>query len=78
MDDLSPIDPEGSSVVSLRYSKAYLRHLVISGEVLGAQISSIQNLAFYLKLMREARERIQTGNFREWKNIMIKKVSERL
>jgi queuine tRNA-ribosyltransferase len=78
MDDLSPIDSDGPSAVSLCYSKAYLRHLVMSGENLGAQIASIHNLAFYLKLVEEARNKIAEGNFKKWKSIMIKKVSERL
>jgi len=78
MDDFSPIDPEGPSVVSVRYSKAYLRHLVISGEILGAQISSIHNLAFYMKLVAEARNKIEEGNFKAWKKIMVKKLSEKL
>ena len=78
MNDLSPIDPDGPSAVSLCYSKAYLRHLVISGENLGAQIASIHNLAFYMKLVEEARNKIAEGNFKQWKSSMIKKVSERL
>ena len=78
IDDLSPIDPDGPSAVSLNYSKAYLRHLVMSGENLGAQIASIHNLAFYLKLMDEARKNIEAANFKKWKNSMIKKLSERL
>jgi queuine tRNA-ribosyltransferase len=78
MDDFSPIDPDGSSVVSLSYTKAYLRHLVISGENLGAQIASIHNLAFYLKLVGDARKKIEEGNFRTWKDSMVKKLSERL
>jgi queuine tRNA-ribosyltransferase len=78
MDDFSPIDPDGPSAVSLCYSKAYLRHLVMSGENLGAQIASIHNLAFYLKLVGEARKKIAEGNFKKWKNSMIKKLSERL
>ena len=77
-NDFSPIDPEGPSVVSLYYSKAYLRHLVISGEKLGAQIASIHNLAFYFKLVDEARKKIEEGNFKVWKDSMIKKLSERL
>jgi queuine tRNA-ribosyltransferase len=77
-DDFSPIDPDGPSEVSLKYSKAYLRHLVISGEILGAQISSIHNLAFYLSLVNKARENIIEGNFRKWKVSVIKKLSERL
>jgi queuine tRNA-ribosyltransferase len=65
-------------VVSLYYSKAYLRHLVISGEILGAQIASIHNLAFYMRLVAEARKQIEDGNFRRWKNQMVKKLAERL
>lgn len=78
IDDFSPIDPEGNSIVSLCYSKAYLRHLVMSGENLGAQIASIHNLAFYLGLMSEARIQIEEGNFKKWKDSMVKKLSERL
>jgi queuine tRNA-ribosyltransferase len=78
IDDFNPIDQDGHSIVSLYYSKAYLRHLVISGENLGAQIASIHNLAFYLRLVTDARKKIEEGNFRKWKEIMIKKVSERL
>jgi queuine tRNA-ribosyltransferase len=77
-DDFSPIDPAGPSSVSLKYSKAYLRHLIISGEILGSQISSIHNLAFYLSLVKEAREQIVKGNFRKWKEKKIKILSERL
>ncbi len=78
IDDFSPIDSEGSSIVSVCYSKAYLRHLVISGENLGAQIASIHNLAFYLKLVGEARKKIEEGKFKKWKEVMVKKLSERL
>jgi len=77
-DDFSPIDPSGPSFVSLNYSKAYLRHLVMAGENLGAQIASIHNLAFYLRLVGEAREKIREGIFRQWKNSMVKKLSVRL
>ncbi|HLP72617.1 MAG TPA: tRNA guanosine(34) transglycosylase Tgt [Bacteroidales bacterium] len=77
-DDLGPIDPSGPSEVSTRFSKAYLRHLVISGEHLGAQIASIHNLAFYLKLVAEARRKIIEGEFEKWKTAMVKKLSERL
>jgi len=65
--DFSPVDPEGSSYVDQYYSKAYLRHLIISGERLGAQIASIHNLAFYLWLVREARNHLLTGGFSDWK-----------
>jgi queuine tRNA-ribosyltransferase len=78
IDDLSPIDPDGPSAVSLCYSRAYLRHLVMSGENLGAQIASIHNLAFYLKLVGDARKKIEEGNFKKWKSSMVKKLSERL
>lgn len=76
--DLTPIDPEGSSEVSRRYSRAYLRHLVMSGENLGAQIASIHNLAFYLRLVELARKKILEGDFSTWKDSMVKKLSERL
>jgi len=77
-DDFDPIDKEGPSSVSLYYSKAYLRHLVISGEILGAQIASIHNLSFYLRLVEEARKKIEEGTFKGWKNQMIKRLSERV
>ena len=76
--DFSPIDPHGSTFVDNQYSKAYLRHLVISKEILGAQIASIHNLGFYLWLVKEARNKIYEGNFYEWKNKLVKTVSERL
>ena len=78
IDDFSPVDPEAPSAVSLKYSKAYVRHLVISGEMLGGQISSLHNLAFYLRLVSEARKRIEEGNFKKWKDSMVKIVSEKL
>ncbi|MCX6261946.1 MAG: tRNA guanosine(34) transglycosylase Tgt [Bacteroidia bacterium] len=77
-DDFSPIDNYGPSAVSLYYSKAYLRHLIISGEILGSQIASIHNLSFYMKLVSEARKKIEDGNFKKWKNQMIIKLSARL
>jgi queuine tRNA-ribosyltransferase len=77
IDDLDPIDPEGPSEVSVKYSKAYLRHLVMSGENLGAQIASIHNLAFYLWLVDESRRKIEEGEFKRWKETMIKKLSVR-
>jgi queuine tRNA-ribosyltransferase len=76
--DFGPIDPDGPSAVSLMYSRAYLRHLVMSGENLGAQIASIHNLAFYLRLVDIARKKIEEGNFGKWKSVMVKKLSERL
>ena len=77
-NDFSALDSECPSVVSRSYSKAYLRHLVISGEILGAQIASIHNLAFYLDLVRAARKKIEEGDFVKWKNVMIKRLSGRL
>lgn len=77
-DDFSPIDPDNNSEVGLYYSKAYLRHLIISGEILGSIIASIHNLSFYLNLVSEARTRIEEGDFKRWKEKMTKKVSERL
>jgi queuine tRNA-ribosyltransferase len=77
-DDFSPIDNFGPSAVSLYYSKAYLRHLIISGEILGSQIASIHNLSFYIKLVSEARKQIEEGNFKKWKDQMIIKLSARL
>jgi queuine tRNA-ribosyltransferase len=77
-DDLSPLDAEVGGHVSTFYSKAYLRHLIISKEILGAQIASIHNLTFYLWLVREARVKIEEGTFAAWKNSMVKTVSQRL
>lgn len=77
-NDLSPIDPEGTSYVDSTYSKAYLRHLIISKEILGAQIATIHNLAFYLWLVTEAREKIVEGTFANWKDDMVKKLGQRL
>lgn len=77
-EDMSPIDDSGVSEVGSRFSKAYLRHLVMSGENLGGQIASIHNLAFYLSLVKQARAKILEGNFSEWKNEMVKNLSERL
>ena len=77
-NDFSPIDPNGISYVDQQYSKAYLRHLIHSKEILGAQIASIHNLSFYLWLVREARQHILDGDFVSWKNTMVKRLSTRL
>ncbi len=77
-DDLSCIDDGLENEVSAFYSKAYLRHLIISKEMLGAQIASIHNLAFYLWLVKESRRQIINGTFDLWKREMVKKVSQRL
>lgn len=77
-DDLDPIDSNLGGYVSSTHSKAYLRHLIINKEILGAQIASIHNLTFYLWLVTTAREKIMDGTFLSWKNSMVKKVSQRL
>ncbi len=77
-DDYSPIDTSGKSFVDMQYSRAYLRHLIISGEMLGAQIASLHNLAFYLWLVRKAFEEIKSGTFTAWKEKMIPALSTRL
>ncbi len=76
--DFSPLDPYGTSYVDQFYSKSYVRHLIQSKEILGKQICSIHNLAFYLWLVGEARKHIIEGDFYTWKNQMIKKVTNRL
>jgi queuine tRNA-ribosyltransferase len=77
-DDFTGIDPTIGGYVSTSYSKAYLRHLTISKEILAAQIASIHNLSFYLWLVGQAREHILAGDFSVWKDHMVKKVSTRL
>ncbi len=77
-DDLSCIDSGLDNGISMFYSKAYLRHLITSKEMLGAQIASIHNLAFYLWLVKKARLHIVDGTFDRWKKQMVKKVSQRL
>jgi queuine tRNA-ribosyltransferase len=78
ISDYNAIDPGLGGYVSTHYSKSYLRHLIHSKEILGAQIASIHNLTFYLWLVREARKHIQMGDFASWKNVMVEKVSRRL
>ena len=77
-DDFSPLQEDGASVVDHIYSKAYVRHLFIAGELLAMQIASIHNLAFYLWLMGEARQHIIDGNFKTWKTAMVEQVTRRL
>ncbi len=77
-DDFTGIDPAIGGYVSTFYSKAYLRHLTVSKEILAAQIASIHNLTFYLWLVKQAREHILAGDFGVWKDQMVKKVSARL
>ena len=77
-DDYSLLDPDGTSYVDSRYSKAYLHHLIHTQEILGLQIASIHNLAFYLELVRQARKHIQIGDYRAWKTAMIRQLDNRL
>ena len=77
-DDFSPIDDMGITWVDTMYSKAYLRHLFAAKEMLGKQIASIHNLGFYVWLTREARKHIIAGDFREWKDKMVKQMDKRL
>lgn len=76
--DFSPLDDGFDCEVSNHYSKAYLRHLMKSKEILGLSIASVHNLAFYLWLMSDARKRIQEGNFNSWKNEMIPVLKNKL
>ena len=77
-NDFSEVDEEGTSFVDRSYSKSYLRHLTVSNEMLAAQISTQHNLTFYSWLVEEARKKIEEGNFYDWKNEMVKKLSARL
>ena len=76
--DFSPIDTNGKSFVDGFYSKAYLRHLIISKELLGAQIASLHNLRFYVDLMNQARQHILNNTFVDWKNCVLKNIMQRL
>ena len=76
--DFSPLDPGLPSEISQYYTKAYLRHLFVSDELLGLQLASIQNLAFYLWLVGEARNKIISGDFSSWKTEMITILKQRL
>lgn len=77
-DDFSPLDPNGTSYVDFFYSKAYLRHLFVAGEMLGPQIASIHNLAFYINLMKQAREKIIENTFIKWKKETVEKLNIKL
>lgn len=77
-DDFSPLEPEGEVYCDLQYSKAFLRHLFISKEILSAMIATMHNLGFYMWLMREARSKIIEGTFGEWKAKMVIQLMQRL
>lgn len=76
--DFTALDPSSPVWVDQVYTKAYLRHLIKTGEYLGLQIATIHNLAFYLELMRVAREKIASGEFMTWKNQVVPKLGQRL
>lgn len=77
-DDFSELDPSGTSFVDHAYTKAYLRHLFISGEMFAAMIASEHNLAFYLDVVRQARAHIEAGDFSVWKEDAVRKISSRM
>lgn len=76
--DFSPVDEMGITFVDTEYTKAYLRHLFAANEYLGKQIATIHNLGFYMWLVREARKHILAGDFKPWKEMMVKNMSQRL
>ncbi len=77
-EDFSELDPAGASFVDHAYSKAYLHHLFIAGEMFAAMLASEHNLAFYLDLVREARRHIEAGDFSSWKDATVKRISSRI
>ncbi len=77
-NDFAPLDPEGTSYVDTQYTRAYVRHLIHSEEMLGLEILSIHNLAFYLWLVGEARQHILMGDFRSWKEDTLRRITVRL
>ncbi len=77
-DDFSPLDPLGTSFVDKTYTKAYLHHLFIAKEMFAAMIATEHNLAFYLDLVRTAREHIDSGDFSSWKDSVIKRLGQRM
>lgn len=77
-NDFSLIDPEGASFVDRTYTKAYLRHLFVAGEMFAAMIASEHNLAFYLDIVKQARAHILAGDFKAWKDVTVKRIMTRL
>ena len=76
--DFSPLDPNGETFVDAQYSRAYVRHLFVACEILGPMIASLHNIGFYLWLVRESRKHIIGGDFAEWRDMMLQKVTRRL
>ena len=77
-DDFTELDPCGTAYVDHQYSRAYVRHLIHSDEMLGLQILSIHNLAFYLELVKAAREHILAGDYKQWKDSVMPVIMSRL
>jgi queuine tRNA-ribosyltransferase len=77
-DDHGPLDPEGTCWVDNAYSKAIVRHLFVTNEILALQIASLHNLGFYVSLMKEAREHILAGTFTDWKAQLLPKLKQRI
>ncbi|MDB5030723.1 tRNA guanosine(34) transglycosylase Tgt [Mucilaginibacter sp.] len=77
-NDFSPIEDDSELFADKNYTKAYLRHLIHSGEMLGAQIATLHNLHFYLWLVKEARKKIIAGEFYNWKKTMVSRLGQRL
>ncbi|MFM7837996.1 MAG: tRNA-guanine transglycosylase, partial [Chitinophagaceae bacterium] len=76
--DFSPLDEGIGSSWSAYYSKAYLRHLLHTKEILGLTIASVHNLSFYLWLVNEARKKIEQGEFKAWKDEIVPRLKQRL
>ncbi len=76
--DFGPVDENGLQFVDHQYSRAYLRHLFVAGEMLGSMIASVHNLGFYLWLVKTARQHILEGDFAEWKSMMVPRLMQRL
>ncbi|MBR4854040.1 MAG: tRNA guanosine(34) transglycosylase Tgt [Alistipes sp.] len=77
-NDFSPLDENGVSFVDRQYTKAYVHHLTVCKEMMAAQIASLHNVAFYLWLVGEARKHIISGDFAQWKSLMVEKLGRRL
>lgn len=77
-DDFSELDPLGTSFVDHAYSKAYLRHLFVAREMFAGMIATEHNLAFYLDVVRQARQHIEAGDFASWKEDAVRRVSSRM
>jgi queuine tRNA-ribosyltransferase len=77
-DDFSPLDPNSPAPTSRQHTRAYMRHLFVTGEILGMQLATLQNLAFFLALVGEARRRILDGSFGAWYPEAVKRVAEKL